>query len=186
VFAATFLVTSISSFAGYDPATVPTGVFDASETLEEYAIGHGGVRAGTAYGFSATFPGEPRHDVTTTDADGVELKIDLLTYESSADQAFQVAAVTYPAALDLSDPEGLLHAVARGSTGAIGDGKLSRYVPTTVGGDPAAGVLVSSSTGVFIRERLILHGRTLFQIQVISTTADPLGFGRFVDSFKVV
>jgi hypothetical protein len=86
----------------------------------------------------------------------------------------------------VADPRGLLRAAANGSAGAITDGKVVRYAETSVRGDPAAGVLVSGANGVFARQRYVLHGHKLFTIQVVSVSENPPGFGRFVDSFRVL
>ena len=183
--AATLVLGTIYSFAGSDPATAP-GPYGAEVTsLADYASGRGGVRAGDEYGFTATFPEMPAHDEVTQDANGLDLHIHLLTSEPG-DTAFSVAVVTYPDAVDVSNPDGLLHAAAQGAAASIPGGKLVRYNPTTVDGDPAAGTLVSASNGVFVRQRLVLRGHRLFTMQVAATTQDPPGFGRFVDSFRVV
>ena len=93
--------------------------------------------------------------------------------------------MSYPDAVDVSDPHGLLRAAANGSAAAIDKGKVVRYSDTTVDGDPAAGVLISGANGVYARQRYVLHGHTLFTIQVVSSSENPPGFGRFVSSFDI-
>jgi hypothetical protein len=183
--AGTVVLSIIYSFAGYEPVLAPDGYGTTSTTIADYADGKGGVRTGERYGFVATFPSTPRHEAVTQEAAGFDVPIDLLTSESS-DSAFQVGAVNYPNAIDVSDPRGLLHAAAQGSAGAITGGKLVRYTETTVDGDPAAGILISGTNGVFARQRFVLHGHTLFTIQVVSTSENPPGFGRFVASFSAL
>ena len=180
-----YTIYSVATIASFEPRTIPRpyGVTDPAAT--DYASGIGGVKAGSEYGFTATFPAAPSHEELTEQAGQFELHIDVLQHESD-DAAFSVGVVTYPSAVDVSDPAGLLRAVAQGSAGSIPGGELVRYSPTTVGGDPAAGTLVSGSDGVFVRQRYVLHGHTLFTIQVASASENPPGFGRFVDSFKVL
>ena len=160
------------------------GTTTAATTFADYADGRGGVRAGEDFGFSATFPSAPAHQSVTQDAGDFELPIDLLTSEST-ESAFQVGVVSYPDAVDVSDPRGLLRAAANGSAAAIDEGKVVRYSDATVDGDPAAGVLISGANGVYARQRYVLHGHTLFTIQVVSSSENPPGFGRFVSSFDV-
>ena len=184
ILAGTVVLGIIYSFVGYE-STLPTPGYGTTTTaIADYADGRGGVKAGDVYGFSATFPSTPRHQAIKQQAGDFELPIDLLTSEYS-ESAFQVGVVSYPDAVDVSDPRGLLRAAANGSAAAIDEGKVVRYSDTTVDGDPAAGVLISGANGVYARQRYVLHGHTLFTIQVVSSSENPPGFGRFVSSFDV-
>lgn len=166
------------------PQGAPTTA-EQTDELSAYVAGDGGVRAGEELGFSAVFPGEPSSESSQEPLDDMTLNIHMVTDEVGDTAAFQVGIVDYPDSLDLSESNAVLRGAGEGAAENIPGGKLTSFEVQTIGGDPAAELLISGD-GVFVRARLILHGHRLFMIQVASETQSPPGYERFVDSFKIL
>lgn len=183
-FSIVVMAISLAFLAAGEPSA-PQGAPTKSDELAAYAAGNGGTRAGEDLGFSALFPGEPSLDSFEQPLDDITVDIHMVTDEVGSAAAFQVGVVDYPDSFDLSLPNVVLRGAGEGAAANIPNGKLTRFEARTIGGDPAADLLISGD-GLFIRGRLILHGHRLYMIQVASETDSPPGYGRFVDSFKVL
>jgi hypothetical protein len=161
------------------------GVSDeaASSVIDRYVAHEAGVTAGKEHGFSAVFPEAPIKDVQKGVAGQ---SVDTHIYSSSVDATtFQVAFSDAEFALDSSLPNLILRDAADGGAAIVG-GKVTGYRRFTVDGDPAAAFVVAVPDGTFSRARVILHGNRLYFLGVASNSSNPRGFGRFVDSFRIL
>jgi hypothetical protein len=88
--------------------------------------------------------------------------------------------------MDVTLPNSVIHKSAEGVAAAQPDGKLDSYRVMNIDGDPAAAFRVTASHGLFVRGRIVLHGRNLYVIRVVSDSDSPPGFDRFVRSFGIL
>jgi hypothetical protein len=150
------------------------------DVMERYAAREIGVR-GEGTGFSALFPDAPESETETQPVAGALLPVEILR-EEFKDGAFTIVKSELPKLVDLSQPKVNLRASAE-SAAAATRGALVAFRYMKMGRDPAAGMLISAG-GKFIKGRVVLHGRRMFVIQVVSRASDPPGFTRFVESFR--
>jgi hypothetical protein len=136
--------------------------------------------------FSAEFPGEPREEVETTTAEGINLEIHFFTNESS-DFAVSVGYVDYPEEFKTLDPAQILSGVAGGAAGNIAGGRVTRSEPGTFQGVPSVDYEVTADEANLQAKAFLIENR-LYLLQAVSedmADADA-EYDRLVETFKLI
>lgn len=136
--------------------------------------------------FSAEFPGEPREEVETTTAEGINLEIHFITSESD-DYAVSVGYVDYPEEFKTLDPAQILTGVAGGAAGNIAGGRVTKNEPGTFQGVPSVDYEVTADEANLQAKAFLIENR-LYLLQAVSEdTADAdAEYDRLVESFRLI
>jgi hypothetical protein len=136
--------------------------------------------------FSAEFPGEPREEVQTTTAEGIDLEIHFFTNQSP-DRALSVGYVDYPEEFKTLDAAQILSGVADGAAGKVAGGRVSKNEPGTFQGVPSVDYEVTSAEANLEAKAFLIENR-LYLLQAVSekiADADRQ-YDRLVESFKLI
>jgi hypothetical protein len=136
--------------------------------------------------FSAEFPGEPREEVETTTAEGINLEIHFITSESD-DYAVSVGYVDYPEEFKSLDPAQILTGVAGGAAGNIAGGRVTKNEPGTFQGVPSVDYEVTADEANLQAKAFLIENR-LYLLQAVSedmADADA-EYDRLVETFKLI
>lgn len=109
------------------------------------------------------------------------LKVTTHVAEMSDGSGYLASSVTYPDAIDTSNPEIILEAVVKGSSGGTGSKLLSSKIGTFQG-LPAIDYNVQIPEG-YIRAKSFIIENNLYTLSAVSTTNAFPDFDRFTSSF---
>jgi hypothetical protein len=164
-----------------------TAAGKARSKANDYAAGKASAQAqftATDAGFTADFPTKPRRQEQQVPAGAASLRLVQYTAELSSDLGFSAGWFHLPQAPAADGAKTFLDATVNGSVAAI-KGKLLSSQSLTVGPNPAVEYTASVPQGHFVKARTILAGADVFILQVVSDRQDPVGYGRFVSSFRL-
>ncbi|HZQ27792.1 MAG TPA: hypothetical protein VFA94_08840 [Acidimicrobiales bacterium] len=187
VVAVAVLIVVLAAAVGMAMGGSTTPTQQANAKARDYAAGKPKAHApftATDAGFSMDFPAAPKRQEQQVPAGATSLRLVQYTSELSSDVGFSAGWFRLPQPPAPDGVKTFLDATVNGSVAAI-KGKLLGSQSLTVGTDPAVEYTASATQGHFVKARTILVGSDVYILQVVSDRQDPVGYGRFVSSFRL-
>lgn len=140
-------------------------------------------------GFYVLFPVYPSHESTPTYSSALEETITLELYSSEQKDGttYAVAYIKYPEKTNTSVPENNLEGALNGMLQGNGSKLISSNFSNFNSYKAVDFVAYIEKDGIYIKGKIILAGKVLYQLQVIYETKNSANvqYDKFINSFKI-
>jgi hypothetical protein len=133
------------------------------------------------------YPTTPTSEQETLQVQGIDVKMTTYSSDPNDNESYMAMFIDYPADFDMtSNPKSNLEGAMNGSVNNVKGGQLVSSNFTTVHGHPAVDFLISvPNDNLYLKSRNILVGNTLYTVGIVSLTATPPNYDKYVNSFAL-
>lgn len=140
--------------------------------------------------FNALLPAFPGYETEALQIPGTTSSVRVDVYTSEVDNiAYVITVTTFPPEVDTSDAEARLRGALAGTAASFEGGEIISSSFTNFSGFRALNFLIGNkSKDIYLKGRLILAGKTLYQLftNYDSASYSEEEYNRFVDSLQLI